>query len=70
MKIKIVLDVDIDAKEMTQVDQSKRGGIYDYTWSPDSRYLTYSRNLENSIRAVFVYELESEDIHHPVRLNF
>ena len=29
------------------------------TWSPDSKWLTYSRLLENHLRAVFVYSLET-----------
>jgi tricorn protease len=29
------------------------------TWSPDSKWLTYSKLLENHLRAIFVYSLES-----------
>jgi len=29
------------------------------TWSPDSKWLTYAKLLENHLRAVFVYSLES-----------
>jgi len=29
------------------------------TWSPDSKWLTYSKLLENHLRAVFVYSLET-----------
>ena len=29
-------------------------------WSPDSKWLTYTLQLENHMRAVFVYSLESQ----------
>jgi tricorn protease len=29
------------------------------SWSPDSKWLTYAKSLENHLRAVFVYSLES-----------
>jgi tricorn protease len=29
------------------------------TWSPDSKWLTYAKALENHLRAIFVYSLES-----------
>ena len=29
------------------------------TWSPDSKWLTYSKFLENHLRAIFVYSLET-----------
>lgn len=30
------------------------------TWSPDSRWVAYSRNLRNHLRAIFVYSLEAQ----------
>lgn len=32
-------------------------------WSPDSQWLAYTRRLDNHIRAVFLYELASREIH-------
>ncbi|MBC7909543.1 MAG: PD40 domain-containing protein, partial [Pyrinomonadaceae bacterium] len=32
-------------------------------WSPDSRWLTYSRHLHNRVRTVFLYEVEGGKIH-------
>jgi tricorn protease len=31
---------------------------FDVAWSPDNRWLTYTKQLENHMRAVFVYSLE------------
>ena len=35
----------------------------DVAWSPDSRWLAYSRNVESHLRAVFVYSLEEGKSH-------
>jgi tricorn protease len=35
------------------------GGLATGTWSPDSKWLTYSKYLENHMHAVFVYSVES-----------
>jgi len=32
-------------------------------WSPDSRWLTYSKHLRNRERTVFIYDLESKRVH-------
>ncbi|MDT5063806.1 MAG: tricorn protease [Acidobacteriota bacterium] len=32
-------------------------------WSPDSRYLTYSKHLRNRVRTVYIYELEAGRAH-------
>jgi tricorn protease len=31
----------------------------DPSWSPDGRWLTYTKQLENHLRAVFVYSIET-----------
>jgi tricorn protease len=52
--------IDIATKKITQVDED----LYDRpdqdffaSWSPDSRWLTYNRRLENDLQAVFVCNL-------------
>jgi tricorn protease len=39
--------------------QSDSMSIFKKAWSPDSRWLTYAKLLENHLRAVFVYSLET-----------
>lgn len=36
---------------------------FDATWSPDSRWLTYSKNLASHLRAIFVYSLAEKKTH-------
>ncbi|MDQ3415153.1 MAG: PDZ domain-containing protein [Verrucomicrobiota bacterium] len=36
---------------------------FDAAWSPDSRWVTYSKNLANHLRAIFVYSLAEKKTH-------
>ena len=44
------------------VDTSKQGGFggdgFGANWSPDSKWITYTRDLDNNLKAVFLYSLE------------
>ena len=55
---------EIPAGKPILVDTSNQGGFggggYDSVWSPDSKWITYSRPLDNNLRAVFLYSLESK----------
>jgi tricorn protease len=41
--------------KITQAIRSSFGGSYDVSWSPDSQWLSYTRDLENQVHAVFLY---------------
>jgi tricorn protease len=65
MKIQVV---DVATGQATQVDKGLRmmhGALNGFTvrWSPDSRYLTYSRDLDNSQQAVFIYDYNNKKLH-------
>ncbi len=36
---------------------------FDASWSPDSKWITYSKNLPSHLRAIFVYSLATKKIH-------
>jgi tricorn protease len=55
--------VDVEGKNIVTIDESRHGGFYDYSWSPDSRYITYTRRLPSDIAALFIYDLEGRKIH-------
>jgi tricorn protease len=45
------------------VDTSTAAGFgpdFGANWSPDSKWIVYTRNLENNLRAVFLYSLETK----------
>jgi tricorn protease len=52
--------VDIDTKVATQVAQSAAFEITDYSWSPDSRWVTYAKPEEEGPRRIYLYSLDSK----------
>jgi tricorn protease len=59
--------VDIDTGKPVLVDTNLYdvgpGSGFDPAWSPDSRWIAYTRQLDSSLRAVFVYGLEDKTAH-------
>jgi len=65
MKIQVV---DVGSGQTTQVDKGLRmmhGAVNNFTvrWSPDSRFLTYSRDLDNYQQAIFIYDYNNKKLH-------
>jgi tricorn protease len=55
--------VDLDHPSPVKVDTDRFDSPlheFDMQWSPDNKWLTYTLQLENHMRAVFVYSLESQ----------
>jgi len=64
--------LDVNSKEITEVDQAKfenadislnHKPIYDFSWSPDSKYLAYSKMNRDMVYQVFIYSLETKKVH-------
>lgn len=51
--------VDIDTKKVTLVDKGEYGLIYSFSWSPDSKWITYTLSDENHFGVVYTYNLET-----------
>lgn len=49
--------LDLDRPAPVKVDTDRLARQFDVQWSPDSRWLTYTKYLPNQLRAVFVYSL-------------
>ncbi len=49
----------IETKEEVIVDKARTSDITTYRWSPDSRWVAYSRDGGSSQQAIWVYSLES-----------
>jgi len=52
--------VGVDDKKPVLVDKGDYGAIGDATWSPDSRWLTYSKPHRRGANDVFLYSLETK----------
>jgi tricorn protease len=64
MRIKIY---DVSTNQTTDVDRGMRQMHYNLegfsaSWSPDSRWLTYDRDLDNAHQAVFLYDYQSKKL--------
>ena len=54
--------VDINEKKPVAIDQSKYGEILNYAWSPDSKWVAYDKNVENTFSVVNLYSLVDKKI--------
>jgi len=64
--------LDVATKKITEVDRASYENvdvslnvkpIYDFSWSPDSRYLAYSKMDEDLVYKVYIYSLETGETH-------
>ena len=64
--------IDVNTKEITEVDKAYYENtdvsldvkpIYDFSWSPDSRFIAYSKMDEDLVNKVYIYSLETGKIH-------
>ncbi|MCD6516105.1 MAG: PD40 domain-containing protein [Candidatus Aminicenantes bacterium] len=53
--------VDIDSKEIVEVDKAKIWEFGDYVWSPDSQWIAYSRPEAESMTKIYLYSLEKKE---------
>jgi len=54
--------VDIKEKKPVEVDRGKFFEITNYSWSPDSKWLAYDKNLESGYSVVYLYGLADRKI--------
>jgi tricorn protease len=54
--------VDVKEKKPVEVDRGKYGEILNYSWSPDSKWLAYDKNLESAYSVVYLYGLADHKI--------
>lgn len=54
--------VDINEKKAITIDQGKYGEILNYTWSPDSKWVAYDKNIESGYSMVNLYSLVEKNI--------
>ena len=54
--------VDINEKKPVAIDQGKYGEILNYAWSPDSKWVSYDKNVESGFSVVLLYSLPDQKI--------
>ena len=55
--------LDVATKQVTTLDQNPLGEARGVTFSPDSKWLTYSRTSENQVTRVYVYDIAGKKEH-------
>ncbi|MGB8951248.1 MAG: PDZ domain-containing protein [Candidatus Aminicenantales bacterium] len=53
--------VDVKTKKLKIVDKARRANIFNYDWSPDSKWIVYTKDGNNGQTAVWVYSLEKDE---------
>lgn len=51
--------LDIDTKKITQIDYDKDWEFSQYTWSPDSKWIAYTRPVKAGMNKIYLYEVSS-----------
>jgi tricorn protease len=51
--------VDLKSKKIVAIDKADLNEITDYNWSPDSRWVVYTKNGANNLNTIWVYSLDS-----------
>jgi len=54
--------VDVKEKKPVEVDRGKFAEIQNYSWSPDSKWLAYDKNLDTGYSVVYLYSLADHKI--------
>ncbi|MFO7445872.1 MAG: PDZ domain-containing protein [Ignavibacteriaceae bacterium] len=55
--------VDIDSKNVTEVAEATAFEIREYSWSPDSKWITYTRPEADVMAKIYLYSLENASTH-------
>jgi tricorn protease len=55
-----LLFVDVETKAITTLVESPVGTIDDYAWSPDSKWVAYTKPEDETMGRIFLYSLESK----------
>lgn len=53
--------VDVETKDLTEVDNSKYGGFGGYRWSPDNKGIAYAKDAENGLSSIWFYSLDENE---------
>jgi len=55
--------VDAETGEITEIDKSEAWEIREYSWSPDSRFIVYSKPELNQLNSIYLYDLSKKKVH-------
>ena len=53
---------DIEKKDIKKIDKSENNDIYNYSWSPDSKWIAYHKVGANHLGSLYLYSLEESKV--------
>jgi tricorn protease len=51
--------IDIQTKKVTSIDRGEYGLFFNYSLSPDSKWIAYSKQVENRFSVIYLYNMEN-----------
>ncbi len=58
LKLKLL---NLETQELIAIDKANQNEIRDYKFSPDSKWITYTKNADNGQSAIWVYNIETKE---------
>ncbi len=55
-----LLYVDVQTKQVVEVDKAERWEFSEYAWSPDSRWIVYTRPMPEPMNRIYLYAIDSK----------
>lgn len=55
--------VDVKEKKPVKIDQDKKSRMTDFSWSPDSKWVAYSKTNESGIPQIYFYNVDKKESH-------
>ncbi len=53
--------VDIEEKKVHKIDEDEWGDMNDYSWSPGSKWIAYSKNGESAYGSIYLYNVDEPE---------
>lgn len=51
--------MEVSSERLVEIDESRLGGLNDFSWSADSKWIAYSRNNPNTMSSIWLYSLDA-----------
>ncbi|HUF76799.1 MAG TPA: PDZ domain-containing protein [Longimicrobiales bacterium] len=51
--------VELESGNVVDVDSSDQGGLTDFAWAPDSRWIAYAKTADNTVSSIWIWSAES-----------
>jgi tricorn protease len=54
--------IDVSTRKITLIDTTEKNFILDYSWSPDSKWIAYTKQGDNNFPSIYLYNLQTKKI--------